>query len=167
MGKVVLDTSVIVKAVLKPSRWLPKDIYEREVETHKKSRLLIRSVKQKRMKVFIPFVALVEIAGVLTRLASSSLAKEVIESLGTSENFHIVYEEEIRDYAIEIALEVGSSGFDTYFIAVAKMFNAMLITDDEPMALRAKHLGVDTILIRRISIEELIARINRLAETKN
>jgi len=104
---------VIVKAVLKPSRWLPKDIYEREVETHKKSRLLIRLVKQKRIEVFIPFVALVEVAGVLTRLASSSLAREVVESLKTSENYHIIREEEIRDHANKIALEVGSSGFDT------------------------------------------------------
>jgi len=154
---------VIVKAVLKPSRWLPKNIYEREVETHEKSRLLIRLVKQKRIEVFIPFVALVEIAGVLTRLASSSLAREVVESLKTSENYHIVYEEEIRDHAIKIALEVGSSGFDTYFIAVAKKFNAMLITDDEPMAIYAKHLSIDTILIRRISIEELRTKIDTLA----
>ncbi|OYT47828.1 MAG: VapC toxin family PIN domain ribonuclease [Desulfurococcales archaeon ex4484_42] len=164
MGKVVLDTSVIVKAVLKPSRWLPRDIYEREVETHEKSRLLIRLVKEKHVEVFIPFVALVEVAGVLTRLASSSLAREIVESLKTSENYHIVHEEEIRDHTIEIALEVGSSGFDTYFIAIAKMFNAVLITDDEPMAIHAKRLGVDTILIRKISTEELRTKINTLAK---
>ena len=50
MGRMVFDTSVIVKAVLKPSRWLPRDIYEREAETHEKSRLLIRLVRQKRIK---------------------------------------------------------------------------------------------------------------------
>jgi len=164
MGKVVLDTSVIVKAVLKPSRQLPKDIYERKVETHEKSRLLIRLVKQKHIEVFIPFVALIEVAGVLTRLASSSLAREIVESLKTSENYHIIHEEEIRDHAIKIALEVGSSGFDTYFIAVAKMFNATLITDDEPMTIHAKRLGIDVILIRKISIRELRTKIDTLAE---
>ena len=163
MGKVVLDTSVIVKAILKPGRWLPRDVYEREVETHEKSRLLILLVKEKHVEVLIPFVALVEAAGALTRLASSSLAREVVDSLKTSENYHIIYEEEIRDHTIEVALEVGSSGFDTYFIAVAKKFNAMLITDDEPMAIYAKRLGVDTILIRRISIEELRTKIETLA----
>lgn len=30
MDKVVLNTSVNVKAFLKPGRWLPKDVYERE-----------------------------------------------------------------------------------------------------------------------------------------
>ncbi len=162
MGKVVLDTSVIVKAILKPSRWLLRDIYEREVETHKKCRLLIRLLKERHVEVLIPFVALVEIAGVITRLASSQLAREVVESLKTSENYHIVYEEEIRDYAIRIALEVGSSGFDTYFIAVAKIFNALLVTDDEPMAIHAKCMGVNTILVRKISSEELSAKIREL-----
>ncbi len=138
MGKVVLDTSVIVKAILKPGRWLPRDVYERELETHRKSRLLIRLLREKGVEVFIPFAALVEVASVLARLASSSLAREVVESLKTSENYHVVYEEEIRDYAIRIALEVCSSGFDTYFIAVAKMLNAVLITDDEPMFVQAK-----------------------------
>jgi len=99
---------------------------------------------------------------VLTRLASSSLAREVVESLKTSENYRIVYEEEVRDLAIEEALQVGSSGFDTYFIAVAKKYNATLITDDEPMAMRAKHLGIDTILIRKVNVEELKLKIDEL-----
>jgi len=47
-----------------------------------------------------------------------------------------VYEEEIRDHVIETALSTGSSGFDTYFIAIAKLYNATLITDDEPMSIR-------------------------------
>jgi len=164
MGRVVLDTSVIVKAVLKPGRWLPRDIYEREIETHRKSRLLIRLLKEERIEVLIPFVALVEVAGVLTRLASSSLAREVVESLRTSENYRIVYEEEIRDSVIEIALEVGSTGFDTYFIAVAKKFNAMLVTDDEPMAIHAKRLGIDTVLIRKTGFDELKTKIGELAK---
>jgi len=44
------------------------------------------------------------------------------------------------------------------------MFNAVLITDDEPMAIHAKRLGVDTILIRKISTEELRTKINILAK---
>jgi len=103
MGKVVLDTSVIVKAILKPGKWLPRDIYEREIETHKKSRLLIRLLGEKYIEVLIPFVVLVEAAGVLSKLASSFLAREVVESLRTSENYRVVCEEEIRDLVIEVA----------------------------------------------------------------
>jgi len=35
-----------VKAVLKPGRWLPGSVYERELETHRKSRLLIRLLSE-------------------------------------------------------------------------------------------------------------------------
>jgi len=44
------------------------------------------------------------------------------------------------------------------------MFNATLITDDKPMTIHAKRLGIDTILIRKISIRELRTKIDTLAE---
>ncbi len=163
MGKVVLDTSVIVKAILKPGRWLPRDIYEREIKTHEKLRLLIRLLKEKQIKMLLPFVALVEVAGVLTRLTSRSLAREVVESLRTTENYQVIYEEKIGDSAIYLALETGASGFDNYFMTIAKLYNATLITDDEPMAIYAERIGIDTILVRRINKRELIAKINKLA----
>jgi len=162
LGRVVLDTSVIVKAVLKPGKWLPRSVFERELETHRKSRLLTRLLNEKGVEVLIPFAALVEVAGVLTRLASRDLAMKVVESLRTTRRYRIVYEDEIRDYVIEIALSTGSSGFDTYFIATAKLYNAALITDDEPMSIQAERVGVNTILVRKTSTEELIAKINEL-----
>jgi len=110
----------------------------------------------------MPFAALVEVAGVLARLASRDLAMKVVESLRTSRRYRIVYEDEIRDYVIETALSTGSSGFDTYFIATAKLYDAALITDDEPMSIQAERVGVNTILVRKTSTEELIAKINEL-----
>jgi len=163
LGRVVLDTSVIVKAVLKPGKWLPRSVYELELETHRKSRLLIRLLNEKGVELLIPFATLVEVVGVLTRLASRDLAMKVVESLRTTGRYRIVYEDEIRDYAIEIALNTGSSGFDIYFIATAKLYNAALITDDEPMSIQAERVGVNTILVRKTSTEELIAKINEFA----
>jgi len=154
---------VIVKAVVKPGRWLPKDIYGREVKTHKKSRLIIRLLEEKRIGVLIPFAALVEVAGVLVRLASRSLAEGVVESLRTTENYQVIYEDEIRGLAVNLALETGAGGFDTYFIAVAKLYDATLMTDDEPMAICAERVGVDAILVRRVDERELIAKLDELA----
>jgi len=48
------------------------------------------------VEVLIPFAALVETAGVLTRLVSRDLAMEVVESLRATRSYRIVYEEEIR-----------------------------------------------------------------------
>jgi len=114
------------------------------------------------VEVLIPFVALVETAGVLTRLVSRDLAMEVVESLRATRSYRVVYEEEIRDHVIEIALSTGSSGFDTYFIAVAKLYNATLITDDEPMSIRTERAGVGVILVRKIGTEELMDKINEI-----
>ncbi|RLF22801.1 MAG: hypothetical protein DRN15_08130, partial [Thermoprotei archaeon] len=89
--------------------------------------------------------------------------REVVESLRTTENYQVIYEEEIRDSAVDLALETGASGFDTYFMTIAKLYNATLITDDEPMAIYAERIGVDTILVRRVNKRELIAKIDKLA----
>ena len=74
----------------------------------------------------------------------------------------MIYEEEIRDSVIDLVLETGASSFDTYFMTIAKLYNATLITDDEPMAIYAERIGIDTILVRRISRRELIAKIDKL-----
>ena len=46
MEEVVLDSSVIVKAVLRPGRWLPSEVYERELETHDIAGALIKSLRE-------------------------------------------------------------------------------------------------------------------------
>ena len=37
MKPVVLDSSVIIKAIVRPWRWLPIKVYRREAETHLKA----------------------------------------------------------------------------------------------------------------------------------
>ena len=52
MGKVVLDSSVLVKSILRPGRWLPSNIYCRELETHRKARMVIMLLRDKGGTVF-------------------------------------------------------------------------------------------------------------------
>ena len=44
LEEVVLDSSVIIKSILKPSRWLPEEVYRRELETHHKARVLVKTL---------------------------------------------------------------------------------------------------------------------------
>ncbi|MCE4610973.1 MAG: PIN domain-containing protein [Desulfurococcales archaeon] len=79
----------------------------------------------------------------------------MVESLKAARQYIIIYEEEYRDKALEVALATGSSGFDAYVIALAKSRNALLITDDEAMSIHASNLGVKSVLLRSVSLKDL------------
>ncbi len=155
MEKVVLDSSVIVKAIVKPGHWLPAEVYRREIETHKKARRVIELLKQKKHTVLLPSPILVEVAAVLSRLVSRKLAEETVKSLRNTSNYMIVDEEDVREEAINSALETGSSRFDAYILATALKYKALLITDDEPMCAHAKKEKLECVLLRSTPLGEL------------
>ena len=156
MEEVVLDSSVIVKSILKPGRWLPEEVYRRELEIHHKARALVKALKSSDTVVLIPYPVIVEVAAVISRLASRELAGKVVESLKTTKNYTIVYEEEYRDKALKAALQTGSSGFDAYIIGLAWDRDALLITDDEPMSRHAETLGVKVVLLRNANLRDIM-----------
>ncbi|MCE4623819.1 MAG: hypothetical protein F7B11_03620 [Caldisphaeraceae archaeon] len=86
----VLDSSVLVKPILKPGHWLPNEIYKRKPETHRKARVLIKTLKLHQAIVLIPYPVLVEVAAVVARLASRELAEKAIESLKATKNYIII-----------------------------------------------------------------------------
>ena len=160
MEEVVLDSSVIIKSILKPGRWLSREVYKRELETHRKARTLVKTLKSSDVIVLIPYPVLVEVAAVISRLASRELAEKVVESLKTTKNYIVVYEEEYRDRALKVALATGSPGFDAYIIGLAWSRAALLITDDEPMSKYAETLGVKVLLLRNTNIEDIMKQLH-------
>ena len=153
-NSVVLDTSVIVKSILKPPRHLPRHVYRREVETRRKIHAILEILESRGYTVYFPRAGIVEVAAVLKR---GGLGRQVIiELIGSvEETFVIVGEDIVYGKAFEVALERAPSGFDTYFIALAATTNSTLITDDKPMAVHAKALGIETILVRETSLDQI------------
>ena len=160
MEEVVLDSSIIVKSILKPGRWLPEEVYKRELETHYKARTLVKTLKSNNITALIPYPVIVEVGAVIARLASRELAEKVVESLRTTKNYTVVYEEEYRDKALKVALLTGSSGFDAYIIGLAWNRDALLITDDEPMSRHAEALGVKVVLLRSTNVEDIMKQLH-------
>ncbi|MEB2836865.1 MAG: type II toxin-antitoxin system VapC family toxin [Desulfurococcales archaeon] len=156
----VLDSSVIIKSILKPSRWLSEEVYSRELETHHKARALVKALKSSDITVLIPYPVIVEVAAVISRLAGRELAERVVESLRTTKNYIVVYEEEYRDEALKVALLTGSSGFDAYIIGLAWNRDALLITDDESMSRHAETLGVKVVLLRNTDVEDIMKQLH-------
>lgn len=150
MDSCVLDTSVIIKSIFTPFKSLLDKIYERELETHKKSRLLLRKIEEDNVKIYLPKISVVETAAVVKRLSNKNLAMEISKSV--FESYEIVDEILLFDSAWMIAQDTGCSGFDSYFIALANIKNATLLTDDKGMYIHANEIGVDSILIRDMPI---------------
>ena len=89
----------------------------------KKCKQLIKFLNNEGIDVYLPKVALVEVASVLKRHGYPKIALQVIESLSNSYNF--ISENEIFEYCLNIALKTWASGFDCYFIATSLMLNAI------------------------------------------
>jgi predicted nucleic acid-binding protein len=61
--------------------------------------------------------------------------------------------------AWDVALDTGCSGFDSYFIALAKREDAILFTDDSGMHQHAKEVDVNSILIRNNDLNMLESKL--------
>ena len=153
MIRIVLDTSVLVKSIFKPLRSLSADAYSRELETHEKCKALMKLIEEQDVEVHVPKVCVVETAAVARRLASKTLAARA--SNGIMKSYNIADEEAIFNTAWDLALETGCSGFDSYFIALARRADAMLFTDDSGMHHHAEEAGIISILIRSSDLRTL------------
>jgi len=153
MIRIVLDTSILLKSIFKPLRSLSFEAYSRELETHEKCKALIKFIEERDVEVHVPKVCVVETAAVAKRLAGRVLAERA--SKGIIKSYNIAEEEAIFDIAWDVALETGCSGFDSYFIALAKREDAILFTDDSGMHRHAEEVGVDSNLMRDTDLKTL------------
>ena len=149
--KFTVDTNIIIKAFFKPKN-IPSHIIERELETHEKCRLILSKITS--FDVYVPYPIVIETASVIKRLTGNEkIAKEF--ATGIENSFTIIEEAEIKEIALDIACKTGASGLDTYFLAVAKMFGTLLISDDEKMVKHAETLGIPSVLVREKSLSEI------------
>jgi predicted nucleic acid-binding protein len=158
MIRAVLDTSVIVKSIFKPLRSLSQEAYSREQETHEKCKALIKLIEERYVEVHVPKVCVVETAAITKRLAGRTLAARA--SKGILKSYNVADEEAIFNVAWDVALENGCSGFDSYFIALAKREDAILFTDDSGMHQHAKEFDVNSILVRVNDLNTLKGKLD-------
>jgi predicted nucleic acid-binding protein len=153
MNRAVLDSSILLKSIFTPLRSLSNEVYARELETHGKCRMLLRLLDEREVEVCIPRACIVETAAVVRRLSNRSTARKI--SKGIMESYEVTDELLLFDTAWMIAMDTGSSGFDSYFIALALIKNATLLTDDRGMDHHAGTMGTDSILIRETDAQTI------------
>jgi predicted nucleic acid-binding protein len=160
MDRVVLDTSVLIKSLFRPLKSLSTEIYARELATHEKCRALVKLLEERDVEAYVPRACVIEMAAVAKRLADKGTAKKV--SKRVREAYEVVDESLLFDTALMIATNTGSSGFDSYFISLTKVKNALLLTDDNGMHLHSKEVGVNSVLIREKDLLEIEASLGPL-----
>ena len=144
------DTTVIIKGILEPRRKKQDAIFKEQWRVHKIASSMLENVYNKNDRLFIPMVALVEIAAVASRLTGNGdTGKKNADFIKNISR--IIGENELADEAFSIAAETKVSGFDSVFIACAKITDSMLITDDKKMHEAAVKSGVKSKLLRDMS----------------
>ena len=139
----VLDTSVIAKGLIEPRRKKQDSILEEQTRIYKIASLIMDQVNNKEINLIVPSIALVEIAAVAARLTGKD-QRGIQASNYVRKHGNIIYDTSFLNEAIKIASEIHISGFDSVFIACAKLTNSTLITDDKKMHDAAISLAINS-----------------------
>lgn len=139
-----------MKGLVPPRRKKRDEIYEESLRLHKLAKDFLEKIEYGECRLYIPSVALIESGAVISRVTNKKhIAKDAVGFLkGVSEE--IFYDYQILDKAIEIGIETKASGFDTTFVACAKLTDSTLVTDDKRMFEVAKNYGIKALLLREI-----------------
>lgn len=150
MSTITLDTTVLAKAIIPPRRRKQDSIYQEQLRLHAIAKSITSKVESKQDIMNIPSVAIIEIAAVAARLTGKE-ERGIQASNYIKEHGNIVYDVFIIEEAIRIAAQTKISGFDSLFIACAKLSDSILITDDKRMYDAAINIGINAKLLRSLN----------------
>lgn len=151
MNTLTLDTTVLANAIFPPRRKKDDSIYKEQLRLHTIAKSIVGKVESKKSVMNIPSVAIVEIAAVGARL-TGKYERGLQASDYVREHGNIMYDIDFLDKSVDIAAETKVSGFDSIFIACAKISNSLLVTDDKKMHDAAVNAGVKSALLRDMSV---------------
>lgn len=123
----VIDASVFVADALPPQPF------------HPDANRLLTLLTARRSVVYVPILALAEIAAAITRgLDDPHLAREAVKMYRAWPGVHIIFvDESLGNLAAEVAATYRIRGCDAVYVALAQMKHAVLITLDGQQRERA------------------------------
>jgi len=151
----VLDTSVIIKGLIKPRRRKEDSILQEQIRIHETASTRLDRFYKGRIHFIIPSIAVVEIAAVSARL--TGIKDTGIETANFVYGIasEVINENNILAECIETAAETKISGFDAVYITCAKVTRSELITDDKGMYDAAVRTGIKAKLLREMTKNHL------------
>ncbi len=102
---------------------------------------LFSLVEEKKISIFQPDTFKIEIVGQLARRLKKDEAADLALEIFGSMNF--IESSDLFDTAFSIAFKTGSRAIDSFYIAAAKLEEAMLVSNDKRQVESARKFGVD------------------------
>ena len=135
---IVVDTSIFIDL-----------FFEYDRKRTKLADALFKTIEEKEVPIFEPKVFKIELIGQLVRRTKKDRASIIAEEVFNDVNF--VEDSEIYELAFLIAFETGCRAIDSFYIATAKVRDAILVSNDKVQVESAKKFGVNAFYL----IEEL------------
>jgi len=128
----VVDVSVFVDYFV---------VVEGKESRHRIAVEFLNKLSDKGAIVYEPFVFEVELCAVLVRYIEPKYVTEILKVI--LNHIAVIKEDELHSEAKAIALETGCRAIDAYYIATAKLVDAILVTNDSVMKSNADKVGVE------------------------
>ncbi len=145
----VIDVSVFIDRLF---------IYDEE--RSRRARSLFKLIGEKELNIFEPQVFGIELVSQLVRRKPRDIAKELYSKIMEKV---IVIDEIEYDSLLDIALTTGCRAIDAFYIAVANIISAILVSADKAMVNNARKYGVEAYYIHNLNdYNSLVSRINQI-----
>ena len=102
---------------------------------------LFRLIGENKIPIFQPDTFKIEIVGQLARRLKKEEASDLVEEIFGSMNF--IESSDLFDTAFSIAFKTGSRAIDSFYIAAAKIEEAILVSNDKRQVESSRKFGVD------------------------
>ena len=147
MSSFTVDSSFIIKGLV-PVRRAKVDAFRAQQEREFQiARDYMTDIERGIHQMFVPVVALVEVAAVISRLTNSREdAKSGVEFVRRNAT-RLYYETDLLERAIELAISAKTGGYDTIFLTVARITDSTLLPADRLQSSMALTLGLKSILL--------------------
>lgn len=123
---IIIDTSV----------WF--DLFSSDSERKEKAEELLRFLEEKRVPILEPFIFKIEFSALLSRQFKKDYVLKLVESVMDK----VILLPNPDRLALDVALDTGCRAVDSYFIALAKLTDFILVTNDKAMNNNAKKLNI-------------------------
>jgi predicted nucleic acid-binding protein len=147
MSDFTVDSSFIIKGIVPVRRTKADDLRAQQIREYEIAREYLGAIQLGTHRVFVPAIALVEVAAVIARLTNSREDAQHGSDFVRHNATRIYYETDLLDRAIEIAITAKTGGYDTIFLTVAKMTNSTLLTADRIQHDMARKIGLKSTLL--------------------